>query len=141
MLAYSVPPGYRRQGPPRRPKLEPFTGIIDRILEDDLRYPRKQREAAQRIFQRLRDEHGFPGQYATVKDCVRERHRQAGEVFVPFSHTPGHAQCELGEALVIIGGLNRKPTASSMTSPTATGASLRHIPRRPPSVDAEVTCP
>ena len=22
MLAYSVPPGYRRQGPPRRPKLE-----------------------------------------------------------------------------------------------------------------------
>ena len=29
MLAYSVPPGYRRQDPPRRPKLEPFTGVID----------------------------------------------------------------------------------------------------------------
>ena len=41
MLAYSVPPGYRRQTPPRRPKLEPFTGVIDRILEDDLRRPRK----------------------------------------------------------------------------------------------------
>ena len=25
MLAYSVPPGYRRQTTPRRPKLEPFT--------------------------------------------------------------------------------------------------------------------
>ncbi len=35
MLAFSVPPGYRRSGPPRRPKLDPFTGIIDRILEDD----------------------------------------------------------------------------------------------------------
>ena len=28
MLAYSVPPGYRREGPPRRPKLEAFTGVI-----------------------------------------------------------------------------------------------------------------
>ena len=36
MLAYSVPPGYRRQIPPRRPKLEPYTGVIDRILDDDL---------------------------------------------------------------------------------------------------------
>ena len=56
MLAYSVPPGYRRQTPPRRPKLEPFTGVIDRILEDDLRRPRKQRHTAKRIFERLRDE-------------------------------------------------------------------------------------
>ena len=63
------------------------------------------------------------------------------EMFVPRSHPPGHAQCDFGEALVVIGGLNRTPTASSMTSPTAMGASLRHIPRRPPSVDAEVTCP
>ena len=46
MLAYSVPPGYRRQTPPRRPKLEPFTGVIDRILEDDLARPRKQRHTA-----------------------------------------------------------------------------------------------
>ena len=36
MLAYSVPPGYRRQNPPKRPKLEPFTGVIDQIPEDDL---------------------------------------------------------------------------------------------------------
>ena len=35
MLSFSVPPGYRRSAPPRRPKLDPFTGIIDRILEDD----------------------------------------------------------------------------------------------------------
>ena len=41
MLAYSVPPGYRRQTPPKRPKLEPFTKVIDRILEEDLRRPRK----------------------------------------------------------------------------------------------------
>jgi len=32
MLAFSVPPGYRRTKPPLRPKLEAFTAIIDAIL-------------------------------------------------------------------------------------------------------------
>ena len=35
MLTYSVPPGYRRQSAPRRPKLQPYTGVIDQILEKD----------------------------------------------------------------------------------------------------------
>jgi hypothetical protein len=30
MLAFSVPPGYRRGKPPARPKLDAFTGVIDR---------------------------------------------------------------------------------------------------------------
>ena len=108
MLAYSVPPGYRRQSPPRKPKLEPYTGVIDRILEDDLRRPRKQRHTAKRIFERLRDEYGFDGGYTTVKDYVRENRRQTKEMFVPLSHAPGHAQCDFGEALVVIGGVERK---------------------------------
>ena len=40
MLEYSVPPGYRRESPPRKPKLEAFTGVIDAILEGDTRVPR-----------------------------------------------------------------------------------------------------
>ena len=108
MLAYSVPPGYRRQSPPRKPKLDPYTGVIDRILEDDLRRPRKQRHTAKRIFERLRDEYGFDGGYTTVKDYVRENRRQTKEMFVPLSHAPGHAQCDFGEALVVIGGVERK---------------------------------
>ena len=39
MLMYSVPPGYRREQPPRRPKLDPYKGVIDRILEDDQSLP------------------------------------------------------------------------------------------------------
>ena len=89
MLSYSVPPGYRRPNPPKRPKLESFTGVIDRILEDDLRRPRKQRHTAKRIFGRLRDEYGFDGQYTVVKDYVREHRRQTKEMFVPLSHPPG----------------------------------------------------
>ena len=108
MLEYSVPPGYRRQSPPHRPKLERFTGVIDRILESDLSVPRKQRHTAKRIFERLRDEHGFGGQYTSVKDYVREHRRRSQEMFVPLSHSPGHAQCDFGEARVIIGGVEQK---------------------------------
>ena len=68
MLAYSIPPSYRRQTSPKRPKLEPFTGVIDRTIEDDLRRPKKQRHTAKRIFERLRDEYGYDGGYTTVKD-------------------------------------------------------------------------
>ena len=65
MLSYSALPGYRRSKPVRRPKLEGFTGIIDAILEADRApdVPRKQRHTAYRIFERLRDEHGFTGGY------------------------------------------------------------------------------
>ena len=73
MLSYSVPPGYHRTKPVRRPKLDGFTGIVDAILEADRDVPRKQRHTAQRIFERLRDEHGLTGGYTIVKDYVRAR--------------------------------------------------------------------
>ena len=128
MLAYSVPPGYRRQSPPRKPKLEPYTGVIDRILEDDLRRPRKQRHTAKRIFERLRDEYGFDGGYTTVKDYVRENRRQTKEMFVPLSHAPGHAQCDFGEALVVIGGVERKAHCFVIDLPHSDGCFVKAYP-------------
>ena len=122
MLTYSVPPGYRRKSPTRRPKLEPFTGVIDAILEGDVEVHRKQRHTAKRIFERLRDEHGFTGQYTIVKDYVRERRRRGQEMFVPLSHAPGHAQCDFGGAVAIVGGVEARCTTSCWTCPTATAA-------------------
>ncbi len=128
MLAYSVPPGYRRQSSPKRPKLEPFTGVIDRILEDDLRRLRKQRHTAKRIFERLRDEYGFDGGYTTVKDYVREHRRQTKEMFVPLSHPPGHAQCDFGEALVVIGGVEQKAHCFVIDLPHSDGCFVKAYP-------------
>ncbi len=68
MLAFSVPPGYRRQEPVKRPKLGPWVGVIDSILEDDKTRPAKQRHTAKRVWERLKDEHRFPGGYTIVKD-------------------------------------------------------------------------
>ncbi len=59
MLRYSVPPGYRRQQPARRPKLDAWVGAIDQILKQDKTESRKQRHTAKRIFERLRNEHAY----------------------------------------------------------------------------------
>ncbi len=91
MMVFSVPPGYRRSKPPARPKLDPFIGIIDRILEEDKSRPAKQRHTSKRIFERLRDEHGYGGGLTIVKDHVHERRLRQREVFVPLRHDPGHA--------------------------------------------------
>jgi transposase len=63
MLRYAVPPGYRRQQPVRRPKLDAWVGTIDQILEQDKAEGKKQRHTAKRIFERLRDEHSYTGGY------------------------------------------------------------------------------
>src|SRR3954468_13171746 len=104
MLEYPVPPGYQRQKPVRRPKLGPWQGAIDAILEEDKRRPHKQRHTAKRIFERLREEHGYAGGYTIVKDYVRQSKTSAREMFVPLSHSPGEAQADFGEALVVIAG-------------------------------------
>ena len=107
MLEHSVPPGYRRQSPPRRPKLDPYRGVIDRILEEDRSLPKKQRHTAKRIYKRLKAEHGFGGKYTIVKDYVRERRRRTREMYVPLSHPAGDAQCDFGQAKAVIGGVEQ----------------------------------
>ena len=108
--------------------MKPFTGVIDRILEDDLARPRKQRHTAKRIFERLRDEYGFDGGYTTLKDYVRENRRQTKEMFVPLSHAPGHAQCDFGEALVVIGGVERKAHCFVIDLPHSDGCFVKAYP-------------
>jgi transposase len=107
MLRYSVPPGYQRQNPARRPKLDQWVAIIDQILKDDKQQPRKQRHTAKRIFDRLKDEHGFPGGYTIVKDYVRLKQLGQREMFVPLHHPPGDAQADFGEAQAVIAGVER----------------------------------
>ena len=108
MLAFSVPPGYRRSQPVRRPKLDAFTGIIDQILEADKLVPKKQRHTSKRVFERLRDEHDFEGGITIVKDYIFAAKQRQREMFVPLSHSPGHAQADFGEALAVIGGPSRR---------------------------------
>src|SRR5438132_14358633 len=61
MMKFSVPPGYLRKRPARSRSLIHLFTVIERILGDDKSRPRKQQHTAKRIFERLRDEHGFAG--------------------------------------------------------------------------------
>jgi len=108
MLRYSVPPGYQRQRPARRPKLDAWVGIIDQILEEDKQRQRKQRHTAKRIFERLKAEHGSSGGYTIIKDYVRLKRLSQREMFMPWEHPPGDAQADFGEAQAVIGGVECK---------------------------------
>ncbi len=117
MLEYAVPPGYQRQKPIKRPKLGPWLGVIDAILADDKQRPVKQRHTAKRIFDRLKDEHGFTGGYTIVKDYVRGEQVRSREMFIPLTHAPGEAQADFGEALVVIAGVEQKAHYLAMDLP------------------------
>ena len=107
-LAFAAPPGYQPNQPVARPKLGPWRGVIDQILEGDESPPQKQRHTARRIYDRLKEEHAFPGGYTIVKDYVRRERLRHKEVFVPLAHPPGDAQADFGEALVVVGGVEQK---------------------------------
>ena len=128
MMAFSVPPGYRRSAPVKRPKLDAFTGIIDGWLDGDREVHRKQRHTAKRVFERLRDEHGFTGGYTIVKDYMRQRERRGREMFVPLAHPPGHAQADFGEAVVVIGGIEQKAHFFVMDLPHSDACFVRAYP-------------
>jgi transposase len=68
----------------------------------------KQRHSAQRIYERLRNEHGYTGSYTPVKVYVRGEKLTHKEMFVPLVHAPGHAQVDFGEAVAIISGVRQK---------------------------------
>jgi transposase len=128
MLAFSVPPGYRRSRPPARPKLDAFSGVIDRILEEDKSRPAKQQHTAKRIFERLRDEYGYGGGITIVRGYVHEQRQRQREMFVPLSHEPGHAQVDFGEALAVIAGEERKIHFFAMDLPHSDACLVQAYP-------------
>jgi transposase len=117
MVAFSVPPGYRREQPVKRPKLDAWVGVIDAILEDDKTRPAKQRHTAKRVWERLKDEHQFPGGYTIVKDYLRSAKLGGREMFVPLVHPAGEAQADFGEAVAVIGGVECKAHYLAMDLP------------------------
>ena len=133
ILTHSEPPGYRQTQARRKRKLASFLPIIQQILAQDRHAPRKQRHTAQRIFDRLRAEHGYDGGYTIVKDAVRAWRNQHAEVFMPLVHTPGEAQVDFGHAHVILDGEEIKVALFVMTLMYSDAVFCCVLPRDPES--------
>ena len=104
ILANAEPPGYRQGTSRPKPQLGQFLSIIDEILLADNDAPAKQRHTAKRIFERLRDEHGYAGCSSQVRTQVAAASKRQKEVFVAcqvHGHDPdaaSPARCPLTAA-------------------------------------------
>jgi transposase len=129
ILANTEPPGYRRSAPRPKTKLGPYLPVIEQILASDREAPPKQHHTAKRIFERLRDEYGYPGGITQVKEAVARHRRHHQEVFVPLSHPPGEAQFDFGYATVEIAGVRCKAAFAVMSLPYSDAFHVSAYPR------------
>jgi transposase len=100
----------RQEGGPReRPVLEKVAPRIEVLLGQwGPRTTPKQRLTGSRIHRQLVEE-GYRVGITTVREYLRERRRQAQEVYIPLIHRPGdEAQVDFFEVTVEEGGIVRK---------------------------------
>jgi len=102
--------GYKPRITQPYPVLGPYLNIIDRWLKVDKQQPKKQRHTAVRIYNRLKQEHGFQGAEVTVRKYVREAKQRLGvrthQVFIPSDPEVGiEAEVDWGRCIAIIGGI------------------------------------
>jgi transposase len=127
-LGNALPPP-RKKPRRRHSKLEAAIPLIDRMLDEDRRAPRKQRHTAHRIFERLREQvPGFAASERSVRKYVSRRKAEMGlvgrETCIPQSYQWGQqAQVDWYEAWAELGGERVKLQVFAMRS-MASGAAF-----------------
>ncbi|MGQ9688865.1 MAG: IS21 family transposase [Desulfobaccales bacterium] len=102
-------PVYNRSKPRPKAAIGSFEGVIQRWLQEDKQRPAKQRHTAKRIFQRLREEHGYPGSERTVRRVVSALRGTVPDSHVPQTYAPAEGgSFDFGEALVKLQGRETK---------------------------------
>src|SRR4051812_36839506 len=129
ILEHEDPPGYRRREPRAKPPPGPFLPVIHQILAADRHAPKKQRHRARRVFDRLREEHGYAGCESIVRAAVADWKKTRAEVFVPLAHPPGEAQADFGHAEVVVAGERVTAAFFVMTLPHSDAFFVRAYPR------------
>ena len=114
---HAAPPDFRPATCRQGIKTAPFLPFIQEYLVEDKAMPPKQRHTAKRIFERLRDEHGYRGCERHIRTIVAKLRKQAKTVYVPLAHPPAEAQFDFGFAHAIIGGVRQRIAYAEITLP------------------------
>jgi len=115
ILTEGGPVAYQRQKEPGCPVLGPYKPIIDEMLDQDVRLPRKQRHTSARILERLRQEHDYPGGYTQVREYVAQARILRKGAYVPLEFGPGEAQVDWGQAVAF--DETREPPENASAQP------------------------
>jgi transposase len=95
--------------------------IVDYWLDEDMKLKRKERRTNKKIFEQLRDEHGFRGSYRTVCEYIQHRRPQIKAAKIErherLEHPPGEAQVDFGNMTVVKDGAYKDIKALIMSFP------------------------
>jgi transposase len=117
IVRHPEPLPFHAPQPRPKPILGPFLPIIHQIIDHDRHAPPKQRHTGRRLFERLRDEHGYPGCSSIVREAIRVYKQSQAEVFVPLLHPPGEGQVDFGRAEVMVAGVKCQAALFVLTLP------------------------
>lgn len=106
MVENSDLPKYQQRQERKRPVLGPYKALLERWVEEDAKKAKKKRRTARRMYQLLKEEHGYQGAEPTVRVYVGKLRRKAKKkVYVSLAYEPGETgQIDFGEAEVTIAG-------------------------------------
>lgn len=117
MLEHPLPPGYRLRKQRPRPVLGPFEEKIRELVAANENEPLGQRRTARKIFEILRDEHGYKGGHTQVQIYVAELKKKPKEAFIPLVSVPGEAEVDFNQETVEIAGKRFKSHSFLMVLP------------------------
>jgi transposase len=115
MISLPAPPGYQMKHPRPLKGLAAHLEFIEKLLVDDVGKHRKHRLTAARIYEIIKEQRKFAGSERAVRSLMAKLRHHYKEVFVPLLQPKSKAQVDFYEALVIMGGLERKSFCFNMT--------------------------
>lgn len=101
--------GYKPRTYQTLPVLGPYLKFVDKWIEDDKQSPKKQRHTAVRVYNRLKQEHGYMGSETAVRQYVRSAKLRIGvgarQAFIPLDPKIGfEAEVDWGNCGAILNG-------------------------------------